>query len=90
MPAHRAPFAAPSPQKSKKPQPSTSPDGKHSHELSGARAARVARFLIETGLEADKVTAKAFGANRPRFRNDSEIQRVLNNRVELIILPVEE
>ena len=59
-------------------------------ELSGARAARVARFLIETGLEADKVTAKAFGANRPRFRNDSEIQRVLNNRVELIILPVEE
>jgi outer membrane protein OmpA-like peptidoglycan-associated protein len=46
--------------------------------------------LIETGLEADKVTAKAFGANRPRFRNDSEIQRVLNNRVELIILPVEE
>jgi flagellar motor protein MotB len=36
------------------------------------------------------VTAKAFGANRPRFRNDSEIQRVLNNRVELIILPVEE
>ena len=26
----------------------------------------------------------------PRFRNDSEIQRVLNNRVELIILPVEE
>jgi chemotaxis protein MotB len=59
-------------------------------ELSGARAARVARYFIENGMEADKITVKAFGETRPRFRNDSEIQRVRNNRVEVIIVPPEE
>ena len=56
-------------------------------ELAGARASKVARFLIENGLDPSKITVKSFGSTRPRFREVSPTQRILNNRVEVVVLP---
>jgi len=56
-------------------------------ELAGARASKVARFLIENGLDPTKLTVKSFGSTRPRFREVSPTQRILNNRVEVVVLP---
>ena len=58
-----------------------------SWELSGARASRVARFFIDNGMDPKKLTVKGFGQTRPKFSNESPIQRRRNNRVEVIILP---
>ncbi len=55
--------------------------------LSGARAAKVARFFVENGMDASKITPKGFGSTRPKFSNDSPTQRRLNNRVEVIVVP---
>lgn len=60
---------------------------KSNWQLSGARAARVANFLANNGVDPQKMTVKGFGSQRPRFRNDSPEQRHLNNRVEVIIMP---
>ena len=56
-------------------------------ELAGARASKVARFLIENGLDPTKITVKSFGSTRPRFREVSARQKILNNRVEVVVLP---
>jgi len=56
-------------------------------ELAGARASKVARFLIENGLDPTKISVKSFGSTRPRFRETSPTQRKLNNRVEVVVLP---
>ena len=56
-------------------------------ELAGARASKVARFLIENGLDPTKITVKSFGSTLPRFREVSPTQRKLNNRVEVVVLP---
>ncbi len=55
-------------------------------ELSGSRAAKVARFFVDNGMDPAKITVKGFGSARPQFRNDSPTQRKLNNRVEVIVL----
>ncbi|MBC8258293.1 MAG: OmpA family protein [SAR324 cluster bacterium] len=56
-------------------------------ELAGARAAKIARYFIQNGLEPAKITVKSFGATRPLFRESSAAQRSLNNRVEVVVLP---
>ena len=56
-------------------------------ELSGARSAKVAQFFIENGMDPAKITVKGFGSTRPLFSNDSPTKRILNNRVEVIVLP---
>lgn len=56
-------------------------------ELSAARATNVVQQLIEThGLQPQKLSATAYGEYRPRAPNDSETNRQLNRRVDLIIL----
>ena len=55
-------------------------------ELSGARAAKVARFFVDNGMDPTKIIAKGFGSTRPKFSNDSPTKRKLNNRVEVIVL----
>lgn len=59
-------------------------------ELSGLRASTVARFLIDEGLEPQKINVKGFGKYRPQFRNEFPEQRGMNNRVEVVILPTDE
>ena len=61
-----------------------------SWELSGARAAQVARYLVQGGVDGKKIVAKGFGSFRPQVPNASPQQRRFNNRVEILLLPEEE
>ncbi|MFW8600482.1 OmpA family protein [Desulfobacterota bacterium M19] len=55
-------------------------------ELSAARAAAVARFLITTiGLPPDKVSIAGRASFQPLVKNDNAAHRALNRRVEIII-----
>jgi len=56
-------------------------------ELSAARATNVVRELIHThGMPPEKLSAIAYGEYRPRAPNNSQYNRQLNRRVDLIIL----
>ncbi len=52
-------------------------------ELSGARAARVVRYLQEQGLENARLAAKSFGEYEPLVPNRDEEARRINRRVEI-------
>ena len=54
-------------------------------ELSAARAAAVARYLISEGVQPERLTIIGYGETRPRAGNDTEEGRALNRRVSLII-----
>ena len=58
--------------------------GFHSNwELSAARAAGVARALVERGQDATLVTVESYGEHRPIVANDTPEGRAQNRRVEL-------
>ena len=52
-------------------------------ELSAARAAGVARGLVQRGLSPDNITAEAYGEYRPVATNDTPEGRAQNRRVEV-------
>lgn len=52
-------------------------------ELSGARAAGVARLLLETGVPSSDLTVRANGEYEPLASNDTPEGRAQNRRVEL-------
>lgn len=55
-------------------------------ELSTARASNVARYFIEQEkLDPKRVAASGYGEYRPIAPNDTEINRALNRRVEIIL-----
>lgn len=54
-------------------------------ELSGARAAAVARFLIARGLAPERVNIVGFAETRPLAGNDTDEGRAKNRRVSLVI-----
>ncbi len=54
--------------------------------LSKARAANVAKFLIDVGnIAADRVTASGYGEERPVASNETAEGRAANRRVEILI-----
>lgn len=55
-------------------------------ELSERRARAVVRFLIKSGVEAQRLTAKGYGESRPIADNDTEAGREKNRRVAFIIV----
>ncbi len=57
--------------------------------LSENRAKRVARYLIEHGIEPERVTWKGYGKTRPIADNSTLAGRKKNQRVELKITKVE-
>lgn len=59
-------------------------------ELSAIRSSAVARHLILDGVDEKKITIKGYGEYSPAFLNSVSEQRVLNNRVEVIVVPEEE
>jgi outer membrane protein OmpA-like peptidoglycan-associated protein len=65
-------------------------DDKASHEynyvLSEARAVTVVQYLIEKGLDKNKLMAKGFGETKPVASNEDEAGRQQNRRVEFMIL----
>ena len=59
-------------------------------ELSAARAAGVARFLVEQGLDPAKLTAAGRGEFQPIGPNDSREGRARNRRIEIVLVPENE
>jgi len=54
-------------------------------KLSNDRAHSVMKYLIDHGIEADRLAAAGFGPKRPRATNDTPEGRQLNRRVEFHI-----
>ena len=52
--------------------------------LSDKRANAIKDYLVSQGIAADRLTARGYGEERPRFPNDSEANRAKNRRVELV------
>lgn len=57
----------------------------HNLDLSKRRAQSVVNWLIEQGVEAERLSARGYGESQPRASNDSEEGRQLNRRVEFEI-----
>ncbi len=55
-------------------------------ELSAARAASVARFLIANGVDPSRVTIQGYASYRPVAPNDSVAHRQANRRVEITLI----
>lgn len=56
-------------------------------ELSSARATRVVQELIKgLGFPPERLSATGYGEYRPRVPNNSEANRQLNRRVDLVVL----
>ncbi len=56
-------------------------------ELSVRRATEVVRYLIENGgLTAQRISAAGYAEYRPVADNDSEANRALNRRIEIIVV----
>lgn len=55
-------------------------------ELSNERAASVKEFLMEKGIEEDRLTTKGFGETKPIATNETDEGRKMNRRVEFNIL----
>lgn len=57
--------------------------------LSDARAASVRKVLIDSGVEAGRITSKGYGPDRPVMPNTSAAGREVNRRVEFVIVGAE-
>ena len=56
-------------------------------ELSGGRATQVSRFFVESGgIAASRVGATGYGSGRPLSAGDSDAERALNRRVDIVVL----
>lgn len=62
---------------------------KSNWELSSARATNVLHYLIERGVEPQRLSAIGYGEFKPIDTNDTKAGRAKNRRVEIIILPKE-
>lgn len=60
----------------------------HNQALSERRAASVANFLAEQGIEQRRVSSMGFGPSQPVASNGSEAGRSQNRRVEIAIAPI--
>lgn len=55
-------------------------------KLSQARVEKVKSYLVSKGIEKKRITGKGYGGARPIASNDTEETRLLNRRVEFVIL----
>ncbi len=55
--------------------------------LSRNRALTVVRYLTAQGIPVDRLEARAFGESRPIADNSTQVGRLLNRRVEFVVLP---
>ncbi|MDG5799719.1 OmpA family protein [Marinilabiliaceae bacterium ANBcel2] len=51
------------------------------------KANSVSAFLIENGITSNRVKTRGMGENYPRYINDNEKGKTLNNRIEIIVTP---
>jgi chemotaxis protein MotB len=54
-------------------------------ELSAARAASVARCLIDLGIARDRIQVRGYADTRPRVANDNPANRARNRRVSIVL-----
>ena len=59
---------------------------KDNWELAAERAANVARVLEAEGVASERITVISYGENRPVAPNDTEENRRLNRRVDVVFL----
>ncbi len=66
----------------------TDSDGNDEHnlQLSDDRAKAVVNWLIEKGVDKEKLQYKGYGESKPRVENDTPQNKALNRRTEVIIL----
>ena len=57
----------------------------YNQTLSTKRATTVSRYLASSGIEIQRLTAKGYGENFPKYDNDTEEGRSKNRRVEFAI-----
>ncbi len=58
----------------------------YNRSLSQRRAESVRNYLVENGIDANRLTVRGYGEDRPKLPNRSESDRQENRRVELIVL----
>jgi len=59
-------------------------DANFNRSLSDKRAQALKAYLVSQGVAADRLTARGYGEDRPRFPNDVEANRAKNRRAELV------
>jgi outer membrane protein OmpA-like peptidoglycan-associated protein len=62
-------------------------DPGNSRNASAARAAAVAKWLVEHGIERSRITSEGFGPERPIATNETEAGRAENRRLEFHLEP---
>jgi len=60
-------------------------NAQYNQKLSADRAEVVRQALISNGINENRLTAKGYGSTQPLVPNDSEENRALNRRTEMII-----
>jgi len=55
-------------------------------ELSNQRAEAVKRYLIQSGIEPNRLQTMGYGDSRPIADNSTDEGRKLNRRIEFVIL----
>lgn len=61
-------------------------DEKENKLLSENRAKEVVEFLMDNGIAKGRLKFEGFGSSKPKVKNDSELNRSINRRVEFVIL----
>ncbi|MDG1722730.1 MAG: OmpA family protein [Flavobacteriaceae bacterium] len=54
--------------------------------LSNNRASSIKDYLVNVGIDADRLSTKAFGESMPKASNDTEEGRAINRRVEFKVV----
>mgnify|MGYP002629841002 FL=1 len=54
--------------------------------LSNNRASSIKEYLVNVGVDADRLSTKAFGESMPKASNNTEEGRAINRRVEFIVV----
>ena len=58
----------------------------YNQELSARRADEVARFLVENGVESDRIRTRGYGESRPLIDANTPRADAANRRVEFVIV----
>ena len=57
--------------------------------VSTERAKKVAAFLVDNGIDANRITAEGLSFNHPVADNSTEAGRAKNRRVEIYVIPAQ-
>lgn len=61
----------------------------YNNELSAKRASSVTQYLVHKGVRSGQMVARGYGKTKPLVDNDTDDNRAMNRRVELLVLKVD-